>query len=263
MKYIDFFATIAKHPALLRSASRHLFLISHMRANTSVLGHIIGSHPEISGYYEQHIGYYSGRSLLRGRALFHKRNPQAPVTPIYFDKILHNYHQINLSVLARSDVQVIFALRAPETAIRSIMALYTRVDPRHEWASAEGAVKYYRERLRYMKWLWSEARGEDGSLYLDAEVLVNNTEDALTALSEHLLLKPRLESNYDTFALTGKQGYGDSSNRIEIGRVTPSRNTYSEYTVPPCLLLKAREAYLDVRSALTTNADSRLVLPAP
>jgi hypothetical protein len=31
-----------------------------MRALTSLAGHILGSHPQINGYYEMHLGYQDG-----------------------------------------------------------------------------------------------------------------------------------------------------------------------------------------------------------
>ena len=34
-----------------------IFLLSHMRAFSSLAGHILGSHPAINGYFEMHISY--------------------------------------------------------------------------------------------------------------------------------------------------------------------------------------------------------------
>ena len=42
-----------------------IFLLSHMRAYTSLAGHILGSHPEINGYYEMHISYENPVALDR------------------------------------------------------------------------------------------------------------------------------------------------------------------------------------------------------
>jgi len=41
-----------------------------MRANTSLFGHILGSSPEINGYYEMHISYYSWKSLIRQKLIY-------------------------------------------------------------------------------------------------------------------------------------------------------------------------------------------------
>jgi len=42
-----------------------IFLLSHMRAFTSLAGHILGSHPQINGYYEMHLSYEDASALDR------------------------------------------------------------------------------------------------------------------------------------------------------------------------------------------------------
>jgi hypothetical protein len=49
-----------------------IFLLSHMRAFTSLAGHILGSHPQINGYYEMHISYEE--SILCVQIFFYKMN---------------------------------------------------------------------------------------------------------------------------------------------------------------------------------------------
>src|SRR5215467_8996279 len=46
---------------------RHLFVFGHMRSYSSLLCHILGSHPEIDGYCETHIKYRWYFDLLRLR----------------------------------------------------------------------------------------------------------------------------------------------------------------------------------------------------
>jgi hypothetical protein len=47
-----------------------IFLLSHMRAFTSLAGHILGSHPQINGYYEMHISYEDASALERQLEVF-------------------------------------------------------------------------------------------------------------------------------------------------------------------------------------------------
>ncbi|QQZ27263.1 hypothetical protein HMY34_16720 [Thiothrix subterranea] len=49
---------------MTQSYSR-IFLLSHMRAYSSLLGHIIGSQPRINGYYEMHQSYLSDADLAQ------------------------------------------------------------------------------------------------------------------------------------------------------------------------------------------------------
>src|SRR5262245_13075611 len=44
----------------VRSMSSPLFVLSHMRSYSSLLSHVLGSHPEIDGYCETHLRYRSG-----------------------------------------------------------------------------------------------------------------------------------------------------------------------------------------------------------
>lgn len=45
-----------------------IFLLSHMRAHTSLMAHILGSHSQINGYYEMHLDYEDASALDRQRA---------------------------------------------------------------------------------------------------------------------------------------------------------------------------------------------------
>jgi hypothetical protein len=49
----------------LSDAYTRIFLLSHMRAFTSLAGHILGSHPQVNGYYEMHISYEDAFALDR------------------------------------------------------------------------------------------------------------------------------------------------------------------------------------------------------
>ena len=76
MEALGHLRTVLRHPSILRSY-QPLLLISHMRANTSLMGHILGASPEIEGYYELHIGYHSWRSLLRQKLVYFDQHTPA------------------------------------------------------------------------------------------------------------------------------------------------------------------------------------------
>ncbi len=44
-----------------------IFPLSHMCTHTSLMAHILGSHPQINGYYEMHLGYEDASALDRRR----------------------------------------------------------------------------------------------------------------------------------------------------------------------------------------------------
>ena len=67
-----------------------IFLLSHMRAYSSTLGHIIGSHPRINGYYEMHQSYLSDADLAQQIADYSQHDNLKPDSHYQFDKLLHN-----------------------------------------------------------------------------------------------------------------------------------------------------------------------------
>jgi hypothetical protein len=87
-----------------------IFLLSHMRAFTSLAGHILGSHPQINGYYEMHISYEDASALDRQLEMFRQDDVLKRDSRYLFDKLLHNdyalkpgrrHPKINLNLFAK------------------------------------------------------------------------------------------------------------------------------------------------------------------
>lgn len=235
-------------PAFLRPY-RRIFLLSHMRAYTSLFGHIMGSHPEIEGYYEFQIGYHSWRSLIRQKLhyfYYHGHSPKRRAQYL-LDKILHNGHRLDASILNRPGDVYVFCLRPPEETIPSIIQLYHRIAPEHRWATESGAFDYYMSRLTGLEHL--SRKLDCRYLYIDAECLTNDTARALAFLTEHLNLTMPLEPEYHRGPMTGQPSRGDPSERIESGRVVTTRSPK-----PPLeddrRLSQATNRYGEVRSTL-------------
>ena len=100
-----------------------IFLLSHMRAYSSTLGHIIGSHPRINGYYEMHQSYLSDADLAQQIADYSQHDSLKPDSHYQFDKLLHNDYRLNLSLPALQDAVIFIALRQPEPTIKGITKL--------------------------------------------------------------------------------------------------------------------------------------------
>lgn len=229
---------------------RPLLLLSHMRANTSVLGHILGDHPMIDGYYELHIGYHSWKSLWRQKIRFALSNPVKPDARYLFDKILHNDHSVNMRLLSHG--KLLFSLRPPHRTLPSIINLYRRIQPEHPYSTSEGATKYFVERLATLRRLAENSCAP--YFYLDADALRSDTERTLLKLTSFLELAPPLRPHYDRKALTGAQGAGDSSELIHLGEIQRTTRSYEDIEVPRDLLEGAREAYLQTRDLIAEQA---------
>ena len=108
-----------------KDSYRHIFLLSHMRANTSLLGHIFGSSDEINGYYEKHIGYGSKQFAFLNQRIEHANHHRfKPGSRFIFDKLLHNEYEVHPAILKRDDCQFIISLRSPQNTIPSLSLIH-------------------------------------------------------------------------------------------------------------------------------------------
>jgi hypothetical protein len=253
---MSFLGSLARNPGLVLQ-HRNIFLLSHMRANTSLFGHLIGSHPLVEGYYEMHIGYYSWKSLWRQK-LHHFANHQAkPGARFLFDKVLHDGHHVAPHLLQRPSSRSIFMLREPDQSIRSLIVLYRQRNPHLPEATPEGATAYYVQRLQTLDTLASAVAGR--YFYLDAECLVSQPDPTLAALSDWLGFETRIPSEYDRFSNTGRGNTGDHSQRLQSGKIHNARSDYSQIELAAPLVRAAQDAYGRHRGALQAGAAARVL----
>lgn len=247
MELLDHLATVVKKPIVLKK-HQPLFLLSHMRANTSLLGHILGSNPEIVGYYEMHIGYYSWKSLLRQRLKYYQQDSVKPGARYIFDKILHDFHYVDMELLNSVQAKFMFSLREPEQTIKSIVHQFKKERPGHEFCDVLNAGDYYCSRV---KTLGQMVDLPDEFIYFDAAVLKTNTEQLLAKLSGWLKLDQPLTPEFDNFAMTGKRDSGDHSGKLAIGTIEKSETDYSAIEIPEELNVKAQFVYREIREKMT------------
>lgn len=215
MAIIQHIKTFIANPKILRPYKR-IVLLSHMRANTSLFGHILGSNPEIEGYFELHIGYYSWKSLIRQKLIYFTDHKAKPSARYIFDKVLHNEHDVNLNVFRKKDV-VIIMVREPLATIESIQKLYAKVNPTHELNNHEKAKAYYMERLNGLVDLASQCK--HGYYFINANDLTQSPDTTLKYLTDFLQLKKPLSKKYQLFKNTGKSKAGDSSENMTKGEI--------------------------------------------
>lgn len=244
-------ASLLRHPTII-FPRKHILLLSHMRGLTSLLSHIIGSHPDVSGYYEQHIGYYSWRSMVRARLLYHVEHPGERCTPLYFDKLLHNGQRLTDRILKDQRISLIFMLRKPESSIRSIARLHGKRNVEHRYGNAEGSTNYYIDRLAMLQHFAEVAGAQKQAFYIDAEALTDNTDEALRRLTAHLDIQPPLSQEYRIFKHTGEPGKGDTSKSLKEGVISrnASPENESRLDIPESLLNRAQEKYAAVKNVM-------------
>jgi hypothetical protein len=214
MELFDHLKTIITKPQILRPYKR-ILLLSHMRANTSVFGHVLGSHEEIEGYYELHIGYYSWKSLIRQKLLYFKHHTPKPNAKYIFDKVLATEHAVNTNLFDNKQAKIIFMIREPQATIASIVKLYSKIEPNHAFATIEGASQYYIERLNQLAIMAKKLK--HGYLSLNAEKLTEQPDNTLAIVSDFLELSTPLSKEYNILPKTGAKRAGDSSENIKSG----------------------------------------------
>lgn len=240
-------AALLGNPSLVLR-HRNIFLLSHMRANTSLFGHLLGSHPSVEGYYELHIGYHGWKSLWRQKLMHFSDHTAKRSARWMFDKVLHDGHEIAPAILQRPSSRTIVMLRAPAQTLPSLVALYRAEHPGKPESEPEGAARYYVERLDSLCRMTAPLAGR--YFYLDAECLVEDTAHALDTLGTWLGLREPIPREYRSFARTGRGGAGDTSARLRSGRVYKSTTRYDDVVFPPALMAEAQACYLRCRHLL-------------
>lgn len=237
---------------------QRIFLLSHMRAFTSLAGHILGSHPQINGYYEMHISYADAAALDRQLALFQENDALKPNSRYLFDKLLHNDYALMPERLGLQNPKILVSLLEPEQTIKSIVDLFAQKTGEDPYASPSGAADYYLQRIQSLAHFCRTTRLPYA--YFDAELFQRRPETLLPKLAAWLELDSPLSEHYQIFSQTGKPRKGDSSVHIHSGRIDRTPVAYPHITLPEALLGEARTVYAQCRRDILARAADALTL---
>ena len=131
-------------------SERHarIFLLSHMRAFTTLAGHILGSHPQIDGYYEMHLSYEDASALDRQLDVFLEGDALKENSRYLFDKLLHNDYLLKPELFGPENIKILISLLEPEHTIKSIVHLFAQKEIEDLYASPVEAANYYIARVQ-------------------------------------------------------------------------------------------------------------------
>jgi len=223
-----------------------------MRAYTSLAGHILGSHPQINGYYEMHLSYEYPAALDKQLALYQQSDALKPNSRYLFDKLLHNDYVLQSERMEMVECKILLSLAQPERTIQSIVHLYRQKDGEELYASPVAAADYYMARVKSL--VEFSRDHPQGYTYFDAELLQHAPEVLLPKLSAWLELDSPLSERYALFSQTGKVGKGDSSERIHRGSIDKTKSDYSHIAIPQDLLAAAQTVYRECRERIIAGA---------
>lgn len=191
-----------------------IFILSHMRSGSSLLTKLISSNPQVNGYGETHIGYYSqkdfGSSI--GKILFvNRRSTKTGQERYVLDKLLHNYllPLDKTSLLFEKNVRVIFLIREPEESIASMINTLKM--------TAEDSYHYYIDRLEMLERYAEIVSVNSQAVMVTYGQVLSQTEAVFKLLESYLDLSVPLQEAY---ALTTTPSYGsDPSPNLASGRI--------------------------------------------
>lgn len=229
-----------------------------MRALSSLAGHVLGSHPQINGYYEMHLGYDDASALDTQRERLLQSDGLKPGSRYLFDKLLHNDYRLQPERLGLTDIKILVSLLEPEHTIKSIVHLFAQKTEPDLYASPVEATRYYVARVEALADFCTTV--DRDYYYFDAALLQQAPQKLLPGLSDWLELDSPLSEQYQTFTHTGKTGKGDSSARIHRGRIDQARNDYSHITIPKAALRQAQQVYTECRAQMIARAMDSICL---
>ncbi len=220
-----------------------IVLLSHMRSYSSVLSHILGSHPDICGYSELHCETLTQQGMQAAKKILEQREDYSQAQ-FLFDKLLHN-SPVHRDLIEDRQIFPLICVREPKDTIQSIInmgELYCRDERRKRTLKNCGLVtEYYIGRLRWLEHFVSRFR--ENCFFFRSEQLMSDGPSLLNRIQEHLQLTAPLQTSYQLFEFTGSAGHGDPSPRIRLGRLDDRENCYDSIPIPTPLLDVARRTY--------------------
>lgn len=191
-------------------------ILSHMRSGSTLLAHLLASHPEIIGYGETHIRYNSPKdfdALVRDVLQTLGRFPPPGPERYVLDKLLHDHllKPDNVRLLIEAKVRVVFLLREPRGSLASML--------KHLKMTEQNAALYYVTRLVTLERYAQALAPHAGCAALTYDQLLYRTDESLELLKSHLGLRHAPAENYRMLPTTGQQRVGDFSPNIFAGSI--------------------------------------------
>jgi hypothetical protein len=213
------FRTVARTYLMLRRREyRYVFILGHMRSGSTLLAHILASHPDFVSAGETHTAYRAPADLpklvLNTSELL--RRPILRESYIV-DQINHEY--VSDEVLRSEQLyKCLILIREPGATLRSMMDLLK--------CDEKKSLDLYTNRLALLTSYGLLLGGR--AMLVNYNDLVDRTNETLAALTYFFELDLPLSPNYVTHRMTARiPGFGDPSNNIKSGRIvrTPARDS--------------------------------------
>lgn len=202
------------YPALAASLARPrlILVLGCMRSGSSLLTHVLSSHPDILGFGESHVRYEKPSSVVEvgyWHLRFRRRWPGG--ARYLLDKVLHENHLPDVAMLeARTELKIVMMVRGPQGNIASLRRMFAgKGDP----------DDYYQKRFAELGALVARIPATTPFHALSYEALTAAPDRELARLSAFLGLEAPLSRNYQLNEASGRWGVGDGSAMIRSGEI--------------------------------------------
>lgn len=214
-----------------------IFIISHMRSGSTLLSHILNSHPKIYGIGETGLSYRSEADLdlMKCRVSWYFRKIYIPEDYV-FDKLLHNRLLINQNLLNNENISCIFLVRSPEDTLISLSKLFPQ-------RNLDKLYQYYMERLAMMENDLKTIKNPANILIITYDQIINQSHQAFDSFQKFFQTQEPFSETYNLTRWTGKKYIGDSSENIKAGRILRKKEKEESLQFSPELLQNAWKAY--------------------
>jgi hypothetical protein len=209
---------------------RYVFILAHMRSGSTLLGHIIASHPDFMGAGETYTSYKRPADLqkLVPRTCELLRTLQLK-GKFVVDKITMEQYLSAETLSSLPLHKCVIQIRDPKSTLKSLMWLFD--------CSQETALTLYKAQLATL-----EKYGKvlaDRAILIRYDDLIERSQEALTALTRFFAVDPPFTHEYEKTKITGKMG--DPSDNIRSGRII--RTTGYDYSIRKDLLDEGAAVY--------------------
>lgn len=232
---------------------RMILILSHMRAASTALAHVLASHPQISGYGETHVPHDGTGAPGRVLVNLARRGAFDPRAPYLLDKLLHNRLDTGPTPGFQT-ARAIVLLRAPGPTVASLQRLAARTGVA-EGTNAATAAQYYLDRVTRLTAHWARLPA-DRRLGLTTATLLNTPEVALRQISDVLDLTPQLSNRYSAHPAAATGGGGDPLRSPGLTAIAPTQDPDIPLTgVPPDLAARCLAAHDQLAGMFAAHAD--------
>lgn len=230
----------------------YIFVLGHVRSGSTLLVHLLNTHPKICCYGESFIRYKDSKDFLK-LAMTNKRvlRELRMREDFYADKLLHNKLLLGGSVLKDDGLKCVFILRSPGNTIASMVRNLSS-----KWSNGGGEitkdkmVEHYTDRLSALRNYAGEIGQKERMVYVSYEEMTEDPVKMFNALGRLLHIDPKgFSTKYKKNRTTGMWGLGDGSDNIKAGRIVKNESA-ERNEAGECIPAAAREAYESCRDFL-------------